>query len=249
MSRLLTITHQDILQQVKLSGKVLEIIEEIISRKIIIEAANEAQIKVTADELQEGADNFRLSHQLHNAKDTWEWLSKRGLSLDDFEKIVDYSLVYIKLGKHLFQEKIEGYFIEHQLDYTGVVMYEVVLDNEDMAMELYLAIQDKEISFYDVAHQYIQDTELRRKGGYRGIVYRHSLKSEVSAAVFASNPPQLLKPIVTSQGFYLILVEEIIKPQLTEELAFKIGIDLFNKWLKEKVQEIEYELVGDYQSL
>jgi hypothetical protein len=47
-------------------------------------------------------------------------------------------------------------------------MYEIVLDDEDLAMELFYGIQEGEMSFYEVAHQYIQDMELRRKGGYRG---------------------------------------------------------------------------------
>lgn len=44
------------------------------------------------------------------------------------------------------------------------------------------------------------------------------------------------------RGFHLIFVEEILKPKLTEGLALKIGVDLFNAWVKEKIQEIEYEL-------
>lgn len=242
---MLTITDRDILQQVKLSAKTPQIIEEIICRKIITEAASETRIKISIDRLQKAADEFRLSHELHNAKDTWEWLSKQNLSLDDFEETINYSLIVSDLNKHLFKDKIEHYFVEHQLDYMGVVMYEVILEDEDLAMELYLAIQDKEISFYEVAHQYIKEPELRRRGGYRGVLNRQDLKPEISAAVFAANPPQLLKPISTSKGISLILVEEIIKPQLTEELAAQISLNLFDGWLKEKVKEIEYELVGD----
>jgi hypothetical protein len=51
-----------------------------------------------------------------------------------------------------------------------------------------------------------------------------------------------LKPLQGDRGFHLIFVEEILKPKLTEELALKIGVDLFNAWVKEKIQEIEYEL-------
>jgi parvulin-like peptidyl-prolyl isomerase len=245
MSQLLTITQQDILQQVKLSSKFPEIIEGIISCKVITDTAAEAGIKVTPDELQNAADEFRMTNQLHNAQETWQWLSKNGLSLDDFEQIIHRGLLAVKLVQHLFQDKIESYFIEHRLEYTGVVMYEIYLDNEDLAMELYLEIQNKESSFFEVAHQYIQDSELRRKGGYQGILYRKDIKPEISSAVFAANPPQLLKPIVTAQTVYLILVEEIIKPQLTKVLAEQIGLDLFTQWLKEKVQEVEYELVGE----
>lgn len=242
--RMLTIANKDILHQVQLSGKTLSIIEEIICRKIITEAACETGITISSDRLQKAADEFRLSHQLHNAKDTWEWLSKQNLSLDDFEEIINYSLISSELNQHLFKDKIEPYFVERQLDYMRVVMYEIVLEDEALAMELYLAIQNKEISFYEVAHQYIQEPELRRRGGYQGILNRQDLKSEISAAVFAANPPHLLKPITTSKGISLILVEEIIKPKLTEELAAQIGITLFDRWLKEKVKEIEYELVS-----
>jgi hypothetical protein len=94
-------------------------------------------------------------------------LQKQGLSLDDFEAIVQFNLLSGKLAEHLFADKIESYFVEHQLDYTGAVIYEVVLADQAMAEELYESIQEEEISFQEVAHRYIEDVELRRKGGYR----------------------------------------------------------------------------------
>jgi parvulin-like peptidyl-prolyl isomerase len=118
-------------------------------------------------------------------------------------------------------------------------MYEVVLDDEDLAMELFYGIQEGEMSFYEVAHQYIQDMELRRKGGYQGIVRRKELKPEISAAVFAAMPPQVLKPIVTSSGVHLILVEEIIRPELNNKLRYQILSDLFAGWLKQQIEQLE----------
>ncbi len=154
------------------------------------------------------------------------------------------SFVYInvlsgKLAQHLFADKVELFFVEHQLDYVGVIMYEVVLDDEDLAMELFYAVQEGEMSFYEVAHQYIQDTELRRKGGYRGIMQRKELKPEISAAVFAAKPPQVLKPIVTSSGVHLILVEETILPELNNKLRYQILSDLFAGWLKQQIEQLE----------
>jgi len=118
-------------------------------------------------------------------------------------------------------------------------MYEVVLDDEDLAMELFYGIQEGEMSFYEVAHQYIQDTELRRKGGYRGMVQRKELKPEISAAVFAVKPPQVLKPIVTSSGVHLIFVEEIIQPELNNKLCYQILSELFEGWLKQQIEHLE----------
>ncbi|AVH63817.1 MULTISPECIES: peptidylprolyl isomerase [unclassified Nostoc] len=238
MLQTITITNEDILQQVKLSCKIPEIVEQIVSRKVIISTLEEANITVETEELQKAADLFRLMNKLTSAEDTWKWLEKHGLSLDDFEKIVYNGMLVGKLNQHLFTDKIEPYFFEHQLDYVGVVMYEVVLDDEDLAIELFYAIKEGEISFYDVAHKYIQDKELRRKGGYQGIVYRKDLKPEISAAVFAAKPPQLIKPIVTSSGVHIILIEEIIDSQLDDKIRTKILTELFSGWLKEKTESI-----------
>lgn len=239
MSQTITITNEDILNQIKLSCKVPEIIEQIVTYKIITSAAEEAGIKVETEELQKAADLFRLMNKLNNADGTWTWLEKHGLSLDDFEEMIFGGVIVGKLSQHLFTDKIEPYFFEHQLDYAGAVIYEVVLDDEDLALELFYAIKEGEMSFYDVAHKYTQDTELRRKGGYLGIVRRHDLKPEVSAAVFAATPPQILKPIVTSKGIHLILVEEIIQPQLDNKLRNQIMADLFDEWIKQQIEPVK----------
>ena len=242
MSSSIKITDQDILQQIKLSGKVPEIFEEIIKRKIITEEAKKTDIKIEAEELQQAADKFRLHNNLHSASDTHQWLEKNLLSLEDFEEILSVGMLSDKLANYLFHDKIEPYFYQNQLDYTEAIIYEVILDDEDLAMELYYAIDEEEMSFWTVAHEYIQDEELRRKGGYLGKVKRQELKPEISAAVFAANSPQLLKPIVTSQGVHLVLVEAIIEPELNEKKRYEILGYLFSEWLKNKVEQIEINL-------
>jgi parvulin-like peptidyl-prolyl isomerase len=242
MSQAITITSEDILQQVKLSYQIPSIVEGIVSRKVIASAADEAGIKVETEELQKAADSIRLMGKLKSADDTWAWLQKHGLSLDDFEEVIYNNVISGKLAQHLFADKVKPFFVEHQLDYAGVVMYEVVLDDEDLAIELFYGIQEGEMSFYEVAHQYIQDTELRRKGGYQGIVRRKELKPEISPAVFAAKPPQVLKPIVTSSGVNLILVEEIIQPELDDKLRSQIMSDLFSEWLKQQTEQIEFNV-------
>ncbi|MDJ0732599.1 MAG: peptidylprolyl isomerase [Nostocaceae cyanobacterium] len=239
MSQAITITREDILDQIKLSCKIPEITETIITRKIIANAASKAGIKVETSELQQAADAMRLINQLLTPEATWEWLEKHGLSLDDFEEIVYTNLIRNKIAQHLFIDKVEPYFFEHQLDYAGAIIYEVILDDEDLAIELFYAISEGEINFPEIAHQYIQDTELRRQGGYRGLVKRQEMKPEISAAVFAAKPPQVIKPIVTAKGVHLILVEEIIQPQLDEKLRYQILGELFDGWLKKQVEQVE----------
>jgi len=238
----ITITQADIWQQVKLSLQIPELVEQIVSRKMILAAAEEAGIKVEVEELQKAADFLRLTNKLTSAEDTYKWLEKHGVSVDDFEEIIYTNLISGKLTQHLFADKIEPYFWQNQLNYAGVVMYEVVLEDEDLAIELFYAIKEGEMSFYDVAHQYIEDVELRRQGGYLGVQRRRDLKPEISAAVFAANPPQVLKPIITAKGVRLIFVEEIIQPQLNDELRGEILRDLLLSWIQDKVNHVAINL-------
>ncbi|MDZ8106224.1 MAG: peptidylprolyl isomerase [Nostoc sp. DedQUE12a] len=233
----ITVSLEEIIHQIKLACQIPSTIEDVVHRKIILSTAEEIGIKVEPQELQQAADNFRLINKLWNSTNTWSWLQKHCLSLDEFEELVHIRVLSSKLAQHLFAHKVEPFFVENQLNYAQIVMYEVVFDDEDLATELFYAIQEGEMNFHEVAHQYIQDIELRRSGGYRGKLSRLNLKPEISTAVFAATPPQLLAPIVTSKGIHLIFVEEIIQPKLTQLLRQKILSDLFLEWLNKQTNE------------
>jgi parvulin-like peptidyl-prolyl isomerase len=244
----ITISDNDIIQQVKLSCLIPTMIEGIVGRQVIAQLAAEKGIIAEPHELQQAADDLRRLNNLHSAGETWTWLQKYHLSLDEFEELAAATVLSAKLAQHLFAAQLEPYFLEHQLDYTRVVMYEIVLDDEDLAMELFYALQEGEIHFHQATHQYIQDPDLRRQGGYRGLVRRSELKPEISAAVFSAQPPQILKPIVTAQGAHLILVEELIPAELTQELRYEILSTLFATWLKQQVEQVEVIIQQKIQS-
>ena len=239
MKKAIRVTSRDIFNRLRSSCQLPNLIEEVIAYKIIEDKAKEIGIKVTTEELQKAADDFRLAQQLSNVKDTQIWLQKHYLSLDDFEHLIYVDIISKKLIQSLFSNAVEPWFYQNRIDYVGAVIYEVFLDDRDVAMELFCALKEGEISFHEVARQYITQPALRRAGGYRGVVTRPELQSEISSAVFAANPPEFLKPIITSTGVHLILVEEIIEPELNEQMRTQILGELFSRWLKQQVEELE----------
>jgi parvulin-like peptidyl-prolyl isomerase len=223
--------NEEILQEVKLSLQLPQVTERINNHKIIAKAAADAGIEPDVEALQVAADQIRVSNNLNSAAETYVWLEKYGLSVDDFEELALQICLKDQLAEYLFKDKIEPYFVQRKLDYMSAVLYEVVFEDEDEAMEAYYDLQAGETTFSQIAHQYIEEVELRRRGGYLGDVRRDKLGSEVAAAVFAAIPPQVLKPIMSSQGVYLIYVEEIRQPLLTEQLRAEILVDLFDGFL------------------
>jgi parvulin-like peptidyl-prolyl isomerase len=238
-----TITHPDIkekdlIYEAKIAGKISGLVQSIRRRKIIAAQIKKAEIEPTAAELQQAADRFRIVNKLETTEATKKWLDDGDFSLDDFEYIVTQDLLAHKLAEHLFGDRVEQFFHQNLLDYSGAILYEVILEDRDLAMEIFYSLQEGDLSFADVAHQYIDVLELRRRGGYIGTVSRKQLHPEISAAVFAAKPPQLITPITTAVGVHLIQVEEIITPKLDQRLYHQILTEMFDRWLTDKVAEI-----------
>ena len=233
------IKDRELIYEAKISGKMAGLIQSILRRNIITAQIKQLEIELTPIELQQAADRFRIVHQLETTEATKQWLEDGDFSLDDFEYIVTQDLLAHKLAEHLFGERVEQFFHQHILDYSGAILYEITLEDPDLAMELFYSLQEGDLSFADVAHQYSSELELRRRGGYIGKVSRKQLHPEISAAVFAAKPPQLISPITTAVGVHLIQVEEIITPKLDERLYSQILGEMFDRWLAAKVTEID----------
>ena len=242
MTKILTFSPEEMFHQLRLFAQIPTMAEKIIAHEVISRAAVKAGIEVKSEELQQAVDSWRLSNQLDSIEATQSWLQKHYLSLEELGELISATVLSSKLARHLFQDKIEPYFVDYRLDYMQASIYEIILDNEGIAMELSYAISEGEISFFEAAYEYIRDTELSRRGGYKGAVYRKDLRPEISAAVFAATPPQILKPVVTSSGVHLIRVEELSQPQLDEVVSQKILSELFSNWLAQQVHQFEIKI-------
>lgn len=234
------ISLHEIVQQLKISCQFPTVVQAVVAHRIVTQMAQSVGIEIEAAELQKAADSFRLKNNLSSAKQTLAWLQQYMLSIDDLEALVYHTVLSAKLAAHLFKDKVEPYFAEHKLDYTQVVLYEVVFSSLDLATELFYALQEQEITFAEMARQYAQNPEHRRRGGYCGLLMRKDLKPELCAAVFAATPPQILKPIVIGKKVHLVWVEEILLPALDDALAQQIQSELFAQWLQQQTAKIDY---------
>jgi parvulin-like peptidyl-prolyl isomerase len=236
------INQSELFHQLKISGKIPEIIHGILQQRVLEQAAKELRIDISDEELQEGADRFRIANKLESTNATERWLKERMLSMDDFEQLVTTNLLTYKVADRLFSEQVAPYFHQNILNYAAAVIYEVVVSDRNLAIELFYAIQEGDMSFADVAKRYGQDAETQRKGGYLGSVPRQKMLPEVSAAVFAAQPPQIVEPILSAKGTYLIWVEEIVNPTLDDSLREQIRWQLFQEWLQQKINGLLTQL-------
>jgi parvulin-like peptidyl-prolyl isomerase len=243
MAKTFPISQTDLIQQLKLALKIPATVEKLMIRSVVSSHAAQAGITVEATELQEAADTFRLNNSLTTAVETLTWLQKYRLSVDDFEDLIYANLLAAKLARHLFSDLVSTYYQARQSEFVQVVLYEVILDNADMAIELFYALQAQEVTFDEVAKRYSMDARSRRQRGYRGVVCPADLPTELATAVFAANAPEVLRPIVLNGNAHLLYVDERIEPILDESMRERILTELFSTWLKEQVAQadIRYE--------
>ena len=235
------ISTSDLVKHLKLSLQMPNVLTGLVNQKIINQTAEQEGVIIEDEELQAAADRFRFENNLISSQDTLKWLNSYHLSVTEFEESIENNLLRQKLGKHLFKDKVEPYFYAHQLDYNQASLYEIVLPNFNLAMELFYGIEEKELSFWDLAHQYIEDDRLRRCGGYIGLKTRDRLHPEIAAEVFVfdnAQLPQILKPIAVEKKAHLIYVEEIIQPVLNDSLRQKIMDRLYESWLNKQRAKI-----------
>jgi parvulin-like peptidyl-prolyl isomerase len=234
MSINLNITSEDILSQVRLSQMVPGINEQILLKRIILDEAEQLKVTIEISELQKAADDFRIKHRLTSAKSTEEWLKMNHLSLDDFESIIRFQIIRDRLEEVVSSEQVEKYFYDHQTDYDFVVLYEVVFKDKEIATELYYAIREGEVDFWDVTNRYIEDVDLRRKRGFLGRIRRRDISSELLPVFSISNVPQVVKPIITAKGCHLFWIDELEKAELNAETYKEIQSQIFVDFIREK---------------
>jgi parvulin-like peptidyl-prolyl isomerase len=233
------IETSEIIYYLKKNLQLKYIFTKILHQKIINNAVANNNIKITPEEVQAEGDRIRRQKHLEKAEDTFAWLTEELISSEDWEAGIYDELVAKKLAVHLFSEAVQTVFAQNQNQFEQVLLYELIIPDEELAWEIFYQIEEEEISFYQAAHLYNLDRERQLQCGYLGKVYRHDLKPNMATFVFEATPGVVMAPLPSEQGYHIFLVEEFIPAELTHELYQTLLNKMFQNWL---ARELDYML-------
>jgi hypothetical protein len=94
----------EVVDYLKLKGIFARALREVVQRKVTVSAAKEKGLSVSDVELQKVADAFRITNQLHDAKDTTEWLNSIGVSVEYLEGYLETNVLVKKFKDTLEKE-------------------------------------------------------------------------------------------------------------------------------------------------
>ncbi|MGZ5154760.1 MAG: peptidylprolyl isomerase, partial [Burkholderiales bacterium] len=101
----------EFIKSLKLGGQFESLIEQLVRERLTVLAAKKHGVDVTAEEIQERADQFRRIQGLHRAADTNAYFDRLGVSLDDFETFVTDGIYQEKIMAEVCSDKaVEEYF-------------------------------------------------------------------------------------------------------------------------------------------
>ncbi len=190
----IVIEPEEIANFLKSELNLKEVYQKILFQRVIRHVAQERGIVVTTEEIEAEADRQRRERGLEKATDTIAWLASQLVTPQDWEVGIRDRLLSQKLAETLFAQEVEKFFFQNRLEFEQVILYQIIVDSEKFAQEIYYQIEEGEISFYDAAHLYNSDTHRRGKCGYEGKTYRFSLQPDIAAVVFGTHPKHLIGP-------------------------------------------------------
>ncbi len=105
----------------------------------------------------------------------------------------------------------------------------IVVKKESLADEIAMQVTEDGEGFHSLARRHSIDETTRHYRGHLGSITRKMLSPDISAKVFNTNPGDLLGPFKKDEYIQLILVEEVIKAELTDNVKEAIKERIFEQ--------------------
>lgn len=233
------ISVAELLQSLKLTGQFEGLIEQFARDRITVLAAKKQGVKVSDEEIQVRADQFRRVRGLHRASDMNKYLDAIGVGLDEFQSFLTDALYQDKVMQRVCSdEAVRGFFSLNSPRFDSIEVSHIVLDAEGKAKEMISVLRDDPDSFEEMAREHsIADT--RQRGGRIGKVLRGALRGDVEAKVFNAAQGEVLGPFASADRttFEIFRVDAKHPAKLDEATATEVRRVLREDWLRARAQE------------
>jgi parvulin-like peptidyl-prolyl isomerase len=239
------VTTEDFVKLLRFTGAFDNLLEDLVKDKLTVHAAKKAGITITAEELQERADQFRRVRGLHRAVDMNRYLDATRITLDDFEQYLTEMIYHEKMLEQIGDdEAVDEFFNLNAPKFDSIEISHIVVDSEGKAREIMAILEDDPDSFGQLAREHsLADT--REGGGYVGRVLRGALRSDVEAKVFNAAEGDLLGPFPSAdESYFEIFTVNAKRPAaLNDDTVAEVRRLLQEEWIAGRAREHRIEIL------
>ena len=196
-------------------------------------------IRISEEELQEAANDFRRRHRLISAQETFDWLADSGLTVEDLERKLEDELIRERIISQVAPEDaIQGIYLENISGFQRAKLGIIVVDRKRTANEIIDQLMKAEADFAELALKHSILIDVSKNGGFMGNVYRNELPYAVDEAVFDEDAPMLIGPVEVGGNFYVVNVFEKANAGLDETTREICQRMLLDEFVRERALEV-----------
>lgn len=229
-----------------------ELLDTLITGKVIEQEVKKENIQVTQEEIDEEKAAYAESYGGEEAlKQT---LETSGLTMADFEEDIESYLATKKLLEpriKITEEDMKAYFEENKDSFAQqeqVNASHILVEDEETAKEVIGKLNDGG-DFAELAAEYSIDESNKDAGGDLGFFGKGDMAEEFEEMAFSLEPGKISDPVKTEYGYHVIKVAEKkeAKEAVYEDVKEEIQNTLletemqteYTAWLEEKFEEYE----------
>ncbi|GLB61443.1 peptidylprolyl isomerase [Cytobacillus sp. NCCP-133] len=229
-----------------------ELLDSLITEKVIAQEAEKENVKVAQEEIDEEKTLYAESYGGEDAlKQT---LESSGVTMAGFEKDIEKYLATKKLLEpriDITEDEMKAYFDENKDSFAQaeqVSASHILVEDEATAKEVIEKLNDGG-DFAELAAEYSTDESNKDAGGDLGFFGKGEMVAEFEEVLFALEPGKISEPVKTEYGYHVIKVAEKqeAKEAVYENVKEEIKNTLFETemqseytaWLEEKFEEYE----------
>jgi len=241
-----------------------QILQQMIDRQIIEDAFQKAGLKLSEEDI--AASIQEMQSRAPSPAAFEEYLAARGVTLEDLRNDLELQMKVELLATKdvaVTEQQLKEFYKEHKDRYDKplrVKMSEIVTPGKQQAEQALEALKKGNVSFADVAQQFSISPATRQYGGQRPVTPIDQIfPMELRQAVYSAKEGELLGPIETQQGWYVLQIDqrlpaqtatfESAKDQVTKDFKRSKAVSI-DKLLKQLRQEAVVKVVApEYSKL
>jgi len=191
-------------------------------------------IPLTPERQRELERQWLEQHGVSRPEDLPPWLSRQRLLPEDVTQLACKAERLDRFRRHRWGEEVEIHFLRRKPELDQVVYSLLRVSDADLAAELHQRIQEGEASLAELATTYSEGRE-RHSHGVIGPMPLLTAHPEISSRLRVGQPGQLWPPFPVERFWIVVRLEQHLPARLDEPTAQRMLEELFEAWLKERV--------------
>ncbi len=206
---------------------------------ILLQEIKHHDIDLPAECVQQASDTARKHLGLTSIKATEQWLSRNGLTLDDWGEAVETALAVDHLRDLLFADQLETWFAQNQRKFDQIEVARLHVLDQGVGEEIMDQLVEQEISFASAVENLGVKPDEQKQGGYLGWLRRDAVPHNIEASLFATDGPEFLGPIEIESGVVIYRVLTRRPAQFDADTQNQIANHLYREWWQQQQKRIE----------